>query len=559
MIRLLIIGAILLVAVGACNDDHDHDEHDHGNEEVVETEREMIHPGITAEFIREYQIDTKVSGQDLELACEVETSPEATIHILSLVEGRVVSLGETVGAGVIEGTILGTILSADFGAARLRHAVRHRSASLAQQRKKKTHTVHENLETLLAAVDGDGPMPADALPDLVIGESKGRLLTARNRVVAARLDAARVRSTAADLRALVKGLSTDEWDRPRDSLRAGEWGARLLQVHADRRLAYSIYARERQLAADGVAPKRRVDAARRDSAVARTNRNGLLQEAARAADAMDVRGEEDLASATAVLRAVVEDISLEMETHRLEEEKRDAEAWATLEVTHRELQDYGIDRDTVIESCDNDNAPVSSLWKIRAPARGTLIEQAVAQGQIVEKGSLLFSLADTSRLWVQCSVYDRDLARVAAAALPLTAEVRSRAYPGRVFSGSMDYLAAATDPATRTTRARVTVANDRGLLRPGSFVHATIRFPMEESLLEIPRRAVVDGAGHPSVFVKVKSTWARREVEVVEVAGEKAWVRGDVNVGDVIASRGAGLIDAEERGAAAGNSHGHDH
>lgn len=544
-----------------------HEGHDHGDDEHGDDDHGgevSVAKGIEARIISEHQVQEGVSHFDLELACEVETAPEATVRVLSLVEGRVRSLEMTTGERVDAGALLGTVISAELGAIRLQHDVAHRNAALARQRKEQVHEVHENLESLVAAAEaGDGVLLPDALPDLVVGAWKGRLLSARNRLVTTQLDADRVRTTAADLRVLADGLAGDKWERKKDELRAGELGAKLLEADAERRHAWTVYKREKDLAAGGLAPKRRMDDARRDLAVARSALEGLVQQAHLDAAMMETRADEDLATAKAAFRSVVEEIALEMQTHQLEEAKLEAEATASLEVTHRELADFGVDPDAIAEACVHGDVKGSSCWEIHAPAAGIVLEQHVAAGQSVQAGSLLYTIADPARLWVQCDVYDRDLARLAGAKLPLLADVRSRAWPGLTFPGSLDYVAATTNRTTRTTRARITITDPDGRLRPGAFVRAKVRVPVDSSLLVVPRRALVRTDGEDAVFVKAPcGDWGRREIAVSEIVGDLAWIREGLAAGDVIASRGAHILDAEQRWSELGGAcgaHGHAH
>ena len=577
MKRFVLILAVLIGTLSCQNlareskSDHGHG---HGEEEGHEghahgTEGEhmnevSVHPGIAKKIISEHEVNAGVSHFDLDFACEVETAPEATVRVLSLVDGRIRDLEVTTGDRVEAGALLGSIVSADLGAIRLRHDVAHRNATLAKQRMEQVHQVHENLQDLVsAAEEGSGALLPDTLPDLVVGAWKGRLLSARNTLVTAQIGADRVRLMAADLRILAEGLSGEEWARPKRDLRAGEMGAKLLEAEADKRHAWSVYKREKDLAAEGLAPKRRLDGAQRDLSVTRSTLEGLIQQALLDAATMETQADGDLATAQASFRSVVEEISLEMKTHQLEEAKLEAEATASLEVTHRELADYGVDPDAIAAACSQGNSTGSSCWEIQAPASGVVLEQNVAAGQSVQKGSLLYTIADPSHLWIQCDVYDRDLARLAEAKLPLLADIRSRTWPDKVFMGSLDYLSATTNRATRTTRARITIKDPEGHLRPGSFVRARVRVPVDTSLLVVPRRSLLREGEEDAVFVKTDGgDWSRRKVEISEVSGDEAWIREGLVPGEVIASRGAHTLDAEQRWAELGgahSAHGHAH
>jgi len=111
---------------------------------------------------------------------------------------------------------------------------------------------------------------------------------------------------------------------------------------------------------------------------------------------------------------------------------------------------------------------LSPLIEVRAPIAGTVIEQNAAGGEAVkslDNSPNLLTVADLSRVWVLCDVYEADLGVVRVGD---TAEVRLNAYPDRTLSGRVSDISRILDQTTRTAKVRIELDNAAGLLRPGA-------------------------------------------------------------------------------------------
>ncbi len=126
----------------------------------------------------------------------------------------------------------------------------------------------------------------------------------------------------------------------------------------------------------------------------------------------------------------------------------------------------------------NPNSP-SPLVDVRAPIGGTIIKQQISRGEAVEN-SYLFRIADLSRVWVLCSIYENDLSRVRVGDL---ARVKIAAYPDLKLQGRISNISRVLNSATRTAQVRVVLSNPHGLLLPGMF--ATARFTSTRPSLHV--------------------------------------------------------------------------
>lgn len=148
------------------------------------------------------------------------------------------------------------------------------------------------------------------------------------------------------------------------------------------------------------------------------------------------------------------------------------EADAALRGAEEHLHLLGISDDHV-RSLGYDQ-PRASIYEVRAPFAGTIVERHITLGEIVEPQSQLFQIADLSRLWVWIDVFERDLARVH---LGDDVELHVEAFPGSAFEGKLVYLGSRVETESRTARARIEVPNPEGRLRPGMFARVRISDP----------------------------------------------------------------------------------
>ncbi len=197
---------------------------------------------------------------------------------------------------------------------------------------------------------------------------------------------------------------------------------------------------------------------------------------------------------------------------------------------------------------------------LRAPHAGTLIEKQAVSGNRIQPGQTAMTLSDLSSVWVWLDLYERDLAPVleAAAKIPLSVTLETRAFPGRTFKGTLETLGATMDETTRTVKARALIPNPEGLLRPGMFCKANLIWTCNEDVLAVPCSAVLEDEGQCFVFTHLKDDYYIRtpikkgrdfsdSIEILEglVEGQKVVTEGAFLLkSDVLREKmGAGCAD----------------
>lgn len=139
------------------------------------------------------------------------------------------------------------------------------------------------------------------------------------------------------------------------------------------------------------------------------------------------------------------------------------------------------------------------VLRLKSPLAGRVVELHVKRGETVEPSDTLFVVADLSRVWVQLTVFERDLAAVREGD---EVEVRVPSDPSALFKGRVAHVPEVLDEATHGAEVRVELENS-GALRPGLGVTATIRASgPRDARLAVPRAAVTRVDGQPTVFVQ---------------------------------------------------------
>ena len=197
---------------------------------------------------------------------------------------------------------------------------------------------------------------------------------------------------------------------------------------------------------------------------------------------------------------------------------------------------------------EKSHGPDIAILPVRASLSGTILERHAVAGELVEPGVDVMLLADMDTLWVWVDVYEQDLGLLGGGekGRPMPVDISVEAFPGRVFSGSIDHVAAVMDERTRTVKARALVQNTDGLLRPGMFCRVNIATDEAEDVLVVPLSAVLTDEGAEFVFKHWKDDYfvrrsvrsGRRFQDVVEVLdGAKA--------GEAIVTEGAFLLKSD--------------
>ncbi|MFO1428193.1 MAG: efflux RND transporter periplasmic adaptor subunit [Steroidobacteraceae bacterium] len=177
---------------------------------------------------------------------------------------------------------------------------------------------------------------------------------------------------------------------------------------------------------------------------------------------------------------------------------------------------------------------------IRAPFSGRVGLRRVSVGSLVNPGTAITTLDDTSVIKVDFAVPENFISAVQEG---LMLGATTTAYPGRVFKGRVASVDSRVDPNTRSVTVRAVVPNPEALLKPGMFLNVEL-VRDQRSALVIPEEALVPEQQRQFVFVVADGRASKREVQIgarrpgsVEVLsglarGERIVVEGTIKLRD---------------------------
>ena len=185
----------------------------------------------------------------------------------------------------------------------------------------------------------------------------------------------------------------------------------------------------------------------------------------------------------------------------------------------------------------------AAVYTIAAPIGGVVQDVAVRAGMVVSTGQTLVTLNGMQKVWLFAAVPE-----ASSAALRVGNRVRALlpAMPGRVIAGRVDAVLPVLDPATRTVRVRIELANSDGALRPGLTAQVQIAATVGEPTLSVPTEAVIR-TGQRTLVMLAQGSGRYRPVAIQtgREMGERTEVLAGVTEGQRIVASGQFLLDSE--------------
>jgi cobalt-zinc-cadmium efflux system membrane fusion protein len=126
-----------------------------------------------------------------------------------------------------------------------------------------------------------------------------------------------------------------------------------------------------------------------------------------------------------------------------------------------------------------------------------VIERTVVQGQVVQPGEKLFSVADLSTVWVVGGVPEQLAHDVQVGQ---SAQIEVAALPSEKVTGTIVFVSDTVSPETRTVTVRTEVRNPGRKLKPAMLANMKVALRPHERMV-VPAAAVVREGDKDFVYV----------------------------------------------------------
>jgi RND family efflux transporter MFP subunit len=187
---------------------------------------------------------------------------------------------------------------------------------------------------------------------------------------------------------------------------------------------------------------------------------------------------------------------------------------------------------------------VQQELEVDSPASGYITERNALPRVAVQPDTRLYTIADLSTVWVQAQVFQDDLGRIKAGD---PARLTVDSFPGRTFSGRVDFIYPQVDMDTRTAKVRVVFSNSGLQLKPGMFVNVALKIPMGQQLV-VPATGILQSGTRQIAFVNRSDGYIEpREVQLGARVGDDFVVLKGLKAGEQIVTSANFLIDSESQ------------
>ncbi|MDW7694552.1 efflux RND transporter periplasmic adaptor subunit [Flammeovirgaceae bacterium SG7u.111] len=241
--------------------------------------------------------------------------------------------------------------------------------------------------------------------------------------------------------------------------------------------------------------------------------------------------------------AVIDNRANELELEKMETKvaklKNDLETYKELyegkAATREKLKDVQQSYDEAVNQVKQLSKKVNDAY-VKAPISGIVASKSLENGAFANMGAELTEIVNLSTMKVEVNLTETEVYQVAKGQ---EVKISTNVFPDKVFTGKVTFISPQADAAYNYA-VEVTLDN-RGdvVLRSGTFVYADFSKELNETVLAIPRQALMESISQPSVYVVKKDEQVEeRKVEIgKEINGNIEILKG-LKQGEVVVTTG---------------------
>jgi Cu(I)/Ag(I) efflux system membrane fusion protein len=215
------------------------------------------------------------------------------------------------------------------------------------------------------------------------------------------------------------------------------------------------------------------------------------------------------------------------------------------EASKEKLRQWKLTDDQIVKI--ENSGVIQSNFEVVSNTAGTVTDRRVSTGDHVSQGTVLFEIADLSKVWVMFDAYEGDLQFLRKGE---KISFTLQALPGVDYTGNIVFIDPVIDPVTRVAKVRVETENQSGKLKPEMFATGIVSSTLTEynNYLVIPVSAVLWTGKRSIVYVRQTGTdepvFKMREVELGPMLSESYVIIKGLSEGEEIVTSGTFSVDA---------------
>ena len=255
------------------------------------------------------------------------------------------------------------------------------------------------------------------------------------------------------------------------------------------------------------------------------------------------------------------ELGSERDTRVLELEVRVRTRRIDLTAATNRLRTLGLTAD-VVKGLNESSPLLSGEYRITSPGGGVVVSRHAFAGEFVAAGTKVYIIENLTSVWFVASAFEDQLQTLRRGQ---RVSVSLDAFEGTPVNGSVSFIDYHVDPVSRSVGVRITLDNEQlGAwseefpIRPGMFGRAELETASRMADIVLPESALVHEDAGDFVFVQVEPlAFERRDVSVINVAGDMVEITSGIEQGDMVAVSGTFLLKSAERQSELGGGHSH--
>jgi cobalt-zinc-cadmium efflux system membrane fusion protein len=197
------------------------------------------------------------------------------------------------------------------------------------------------------------------------------------------------------------------------------------------------------------------------------------------------------------------------------------------------------ERTQILKLYGGSSSDLDAIYNVSAPRSGYIVERSITEGTQIrnDNNTNIFTISDLKTVWVWANIHESDLSRVAEGD---EVQVKTIAYPDRVFKGSVKKIGTMLDPDSRVIKVRTELNNSEGLLKPEMFASIIVTSQHRLLIKAVPQNSVILENNRYYVMREIgKDQFEKVGLTIGRTFGNFYEVESGLEMGDRVVSDGS--------------------
>jgi len=187
----------------------------------------------------------------------------------------------------------------------------------------------------------------------------------------------------------------------------------------------------------------------------------------------------------------------------------------------------------------NDYSYKNNEIVIKSKVNGFITKKLINNGSYIKKGQTIYEVTDLNKIWVIAKVYQKDLSFIKKG---MDAQITLNGIDNS-FNATVDYIYPNINQKDQTIDVRLIVNNDKLLLFPNMFANIKL-FEKKQTILTLPKNAVIRRDGKQYVFFKSENSYEPSEIKAVKIGNIYHIIEG-LDEDDEVVMNALFLLDSD--------------